>query len=253
MSGTWELTQFEFWVVWETLGRDRMPFPLQFRSGAASQAEFDESCRTAANSMIDRMRHEEALFHALHALAHPEVRVEMFGYRRDGRDRMVRACATIEAGNGAVAAQIPGAEFREGANIMVSLRPAQTVVRQLLGVLPDVRPGAEPAVDIHRSEFDQPVDRGSMHRSAGERATRLIKRPFRTYAEVRVDHGAALDGSTDRGTQITVIDYVDDGRYLIREGERIEAMPMNTGRLCTEIDGMIARARDSARESAWRY
>ena len=59
-------------------------------------------------------------------------------------------------------------------------------------------------------------------------------------SQVRVDHGAALDGSTDRGTQITVIDYVDDGRYLIREGERIEAMPIDTGRLCTEIDGMIA-------------
>ncbi|WP_405180118.1 ESX secretion-associated protein EspG [Nocardia sp. NBC_01377] len=250
---TWDLTPLEFWVAWETLGRDRMPFPLTFRAAVETQVEFDRQRRDAARVLAERMGDDDSLYHALHAMAHPDIRVEMFGYRRDGRDRMIRACAAIESDAGAVAAQLPGFEFGTGATIRVDLCSAQATVKRLLSVLPDIGPGRAPAIDIAREDFDRPADRGATRRTIGEQATRLLTRPFRTYAEIRVDTGPALDGSTDRGSQIVIVDYIDDGRYRIREGDRIEATPSRTDSICAEVTTMVDRARLEARETAWRY
>ncbi|UGT53123.1 ESX secretion-associated protein EspG [Nocardia asteroides] len=250
MTDAWELTPFEFWVAWETLGRDRMPWPLTFTSGVETQDEFDQECRHAADSLIAKIGADESLYHALHALAHPELRVELFGHRFDGRTRMVRACAATEAGNGVVAAQIPGAEYGQGANILISLRPAKLVAQRLIAVLPAIPPGRQQGFNVHRDELTEPQVPGS-RRTPGELATRFLKRPFRTYAEFRVDLGPALDGWKEGGTRLQIVDYIDDGRYLFREGERVEAFPVTTPRLAAELHHLITQATARTRENAW--
>ncbi|MBF6353309.1 ESX secretion-associated protein EspG [Nocardia higoensis] len=249
---TWTITPLEFWAAWETLGRDRMPFPLSFRAEAETLVEFDRDRRAAATGLVARMGSDDSLYHALRAIAHADVRIEMFGYRRDGRDRMIRACAAIESDAGAVAAQFPGRHFAEGGNLRIDLCSPQTVVSRLLSVLPSTPPGRGPVVDIHRDEFNRPAAPRSHRRSVGEHATRLLTRAFHAYAEIRVDTGPALDGSTDKGVQVCVVDYVDDGRYLIRESDRIEAIPARADRIQQEVQRMVDRAIVEARETAWR-
>lgn len=251
MSDTWELTPFEFWVAWETLGRDRMPWPLTFRSGVETQMEFDRECRRAADSLIAKIGTDESLYHALHALAHPELRIELFGHRFDGRKRMVRACAATEAGNGVVAAQIPGEEYGQGGNILIYLRSAHAVAQRLIGILPAVGPGTGQGVDVHRDDLTATPDHYSMHRTEGERALNFLQRPFRTYAEFRVDTGPALDGWKEGGTTLQIVDYIDDGRYLVHEGERLRAIPASTERLASELHRLIDQATARDRETAW--
>ncbi|WP_194819993.1 ESX secretion-associated protein EspG [Nocardia sp. XZ_19_385] len=253
MTGTWELTPIEFWVAWEALGRDRMPFPLTFAAEVETQVEFDIQRKAAAESLMRTMGDDDSLYTALHALAHADVRIELFGYRHDGRDRMVRACAAIESGNGAVVAQKPGAAFGVGGNIRVDLRPAQAVVQRLLTVLPDTAPGSGPSINIHRDELHRPKRINSYRLSPSEQAVRQLKRPFRTYAELRVATGPSLNGWEEGGTQIYVIDYRDDGRYLIREDERIQAIPATADRLRTEITRLMDQASTTARETAWQH
>ncbi|MEU8900060.1 ESX secretion-associated protein EspG [Nocardia sp. NPDC048505] len=250
---TWELTPIEFWVAWESLGRDRMPFPLTFAAEVETQVEFDIQRRRAAESLMRTIGDDDSLYHALHALAHAEVRIELFGYRHDGGDRMVRACAAIESDNGVVAAQRPGAAFGAGGNIRIDLRRPAAVVQRLLTVLPDTRPGTGPSVNIHRDELQRPTQINSHRRSPSEHAVRLLKRPFRTYAEVRVAAGPSLDGWQEGGTQLSLIDYRDDGRYLLRESDRIEAVPCAADRARSEITRLVDRTTAQARETAWQH
>ncbi|MFC6009956.1 ESX secretion-associated protein EspG [Nocardia lasii] len=250
MTDTWELTPFEFWVAWETLGRDRMPWPLTFTTGVETQVEFDAECRRAADSLIAKIGGDESLYHALHALAHPEIRVELFGHRFDGRTRMVRAYATTEASNGVVAAQLPGPEYGQGGNILISLRPAHAITGRLLAILPQVPPGSG-GFNIHRDDFAATPDPFAHHRSPAEQAIAFLKRPFRTYAEFRVATGPALDGFQEGGTILQLIDYTDDGRYLIHEGERIEVTPATTDRINAHLQRLVEQASAATRQSAW--
>ncbi|MEV0687554.1 ESX secretion-associated protein EspG [Nocardia sp. NPDC050378] len=251
MTDNWELTQFEFWVAWETLGRDRMPWPLTFTAGVETQAEFDRECRIAADTLIAKIGDDESLYHALHALARPEIRVELFGHRFDGRTRMVRACATIESTNGTVAAQLPGPEYGQGGNILIYLRPAHAVTQRLISVLPTVPPGTSQGFDLHRDEFTTTPDPYATRRTPAEHALAFLERPFRTYAEFRVDKGPALDGWQEGGTTLQVIDYTADGRYLLRDATRVSAHPLTSDRLNVELQNLIARASADQRRSDW--
>ncbi|WP_278264780.1 ESX secretion-associated protein EspG [Nocardia sp. AG03] len=251
MTDSWELTPFEFWVAWETLGRDRMPWPLVFTSGVETQVEFDQQCRRAADSLIAKIGTDESLYHALHALAHPDLRVELFGHRFDGRTRMIRACGATESNTGVVAAQIPGEEYGKGGNILIYLRPATAVVNRLIAILPKVPPGTTGGFNVHRDELTATPDPYARHRSPGEQAKSFLTRPFRTYAEFRVDTGPALDGWKEGGTRLQIIDYTDDGRYLIHEEERVRATPTTPDHLAAELQSLIDQATRPATQSTW--
>ncbi|MFE3545952.1 ESX secretion-associated protein EspG [Nocardia sp. NPDC059177] len=250
MTDSWELTPFEFWVAWETLGRDRMPWPLTFSAGVETQVEFDQQCRIAAESLMTKIGSDESLYHALHALAHPDLRVELFGHRFDGRTRMVRACGATESNTGVVAAQIPGEEYGKGGDILIYLRPATAVAQRLIGILPKVGPGTTAGFNVHRDDLTTP-DPYARHRTPGEQARTFLTRPLRTYAEFRADTGPALDGWKEGGTRLQVLDYTDDGRYLVQEAERVIATPATPDRLATELNLMIDHATSRDRQSAW--
>ncbi|MFE9784405.1 ESX secretion-associated protein EspG [Nocardia salmonicida] len=251
MTDTWELTPFEFWVAWETLGRDRMPWPLTFTAGVETQVEFDLECRRAADTLIAKMGTDESLYHALHALAHPEIRIELFGHRLDGRTRMIRACATTEASNGVVAAQLPGPEYGQGGNILISLRPAHAITTRLLAILPKTPAGTTGGFNVHRDDFTTTPDPYARHRTPAEQALKFLKRPFTTYAEFRVATGPALDGWQEGGTTLQLVDYTNDGRYLIHEGERIEATPATADRIEADLQRLVDQATATARQSVW--
>ncbi|MFC6009959.1 hypothetical protein [Nocardia lasii] len=72
-----------------------------------------------------------------------------------------------------------------------------------------------------------------------------------TYAEFREATGPALDGFQEGGTILQLIDYTDDGRYLIHEGERIEVTPATTDRINAHLQRLITEETERARQSVW--
>ncbi|WP_028477735.1 ESX secretion-associated protein EspG [Nocardia sp. CNY236] len=250
---TWKLSPLEFYVAWEAMGRDRMPFPLIFRTEVETQMEFDRERSGAAQSVVDKVGGDDGLYWALHALAQPQVRVEMLGYRRDGRERMVRVSAGIGDDRGVVAAQKPGPEAESGGDIVLFPHASSAVVKRITTILPDTALGSVTGIDFHRADLepDERAWTASRGRTPQAEVTRFFERPYDTYVEIRVDAGPALDGWKEGGHTLRVIDFVDDGRYLIHTSERLVAIPVTRQGLVDSIQRYVDRAMPEADEEFW--
>ncbi|WP_067676216.1 ESX secretion-associated protein EspG [Nocardia miyunensis] len=254
-ANAWKLSQLEFYTAWQALGRDRMPFPIEFRTDIEFRSDLDRECAEAARRLVDLSRSDDGLYRALQALAQPQVHVMVFGYRLDGRERMVRMHAGIDGdGIGGVLVQEPGPapDLDAAGDIRVYLHGPGGAVGRMVSLLPDVAAGRSHGVSINRldlapSETWTPGGR----RSPGEQAMRFFRMPYRTYVEIKVDLGAALDGWQDSGSYLRVVDFVGEGRYLLTLGDRVEATPLTADKLRASIQQLVDRAVREQRSSMW--
>ncbi|MQY23930.1 ESX secretion-associated protein EspG [Nocardia macrotermitis] len=254
MSEAWLLSQLEFHLVWQAIDRDRMPFPIEFRNDAEVLLDFERECAAARTKLVALLKDEPDLHRALQALARPKVRVEMFGIRRDGRDRMVRMHTGIDDGVGAVLVQEPGAatDLDAAGDIRVYLHTPAEALRRMVSLLPAVRPGTAHGVSINRLDMVAPETWSAADaRSPREQVNRFLRRPYRTYLEIKVDQGPALDGWQQTGRHLHVVDFEEEGRYLLSLGNRIEAKPLTAAELLARIQRAIDRTLDQERTSAW--
>ncbi|MBQ7803655.1 ESX secretion-associated protein EspG, partial [Rhodococcus sp. (in: high G+C Gram-positive bacteria)] len=57
----WQFTGLEFQILWEAVGRDRLPYPLRFRPTAETMNELTEERRRAGAHLAwlldDRLHH----------------------------------------------------------------------------------------------------------------------------------------------------------------------------------------------------
>jgi hypothetical protein len=251
---SWKLSQLEFSVAWQALGRDRMPFPLELRTDAPTRSDFEREARAAAMVVADRARADDMFYRALHAVAQPRVRVEIFGYRRDGRDRMVRVHGGIDDGAATVIAQEPGPDLDSVGDLLIFAHSPGGFLKRIVAVLPSVPAGTVPGVSIHRADLTGPehTRNTSHHRSPRERALRFFGRPYRTYVEIKVDIGPALDGWQEGGHYLHVVDFVEEGRYLLSLDERVEATPLTADELHTRLARLIEQAQAREQATTWR-
>ncbi|MQY21734.1 ESX secretion-associated protein EspG [Nocardia macrotermitis] len=254
-ANAWVLSQLEFYTAWQAVGRDRTPFPIESRLTAEYRTDLDRECKVAARKLVDLTRADDGLYRALQALAQPQVHVMMFGYRLDGRERMVRMHAGIDAGGvGGVLVQEPGPdrELDAAGNIRVYLQGPGGAAARMVSLLPDVPPGKAHGVSINRLDL-APSETWSAnaHRSPRAQAVKFLRKPYRTYVEIKVDRGAALDGWQDTGDYLRVVDFVEEGRYLITLGDRVEATPLTADKLRASIQQLIDRAAQEQRSSPW--
>jgi len=254
-ANAWKLTQIEFYCAWRALGRDRMPFPLEFRSDTEVASDFERECAIAAQRVVNLAQADPGIYQAMEILAQPRVRVETLGYRRDGRDRMVRMHAAIGDGAGTLLAQEPGAatDLEAAGDIRIYLHGPGGAVKRMVSLLPDVPPGTAPGISVNRLDLaPQETWSASETRSPREQAMRFFRQPYRTYLEIKVDLGPALDGWQDGGDYLQVVDFDKTGRYLLTLGNRIEATPLTADKLRATIQHRIDRALTQDRTSAWR-
>jgi hypothetical protein len=251
----WKLTQLEFYVAWQTIGPDRMPFPIEFRSDTEVRSDFDRECAAAAGKLAEMVGADPGLHRALQALARPRIRVEIFGIRRDGRDRMVRMHAGIDDSVGAVLVQEPGpaTDLDAAGDIRVYLHTPNAAIKRMVSLLPAVPAGTGHGVSINRLDMIPPETWSAADsRGPREKVMRFLRRPYSTYLEFTVDLGPALDGWQDSGRHLHVVDFVDEGRYLLTLGNRIEATPLTAEALQARIQRLIDRTLDQERTSSWR-
>lgn len=237
------LTQLEFFVAMRALGRDRMPYPLELATDVDTETEFRRDCEAAAAALAGRVKTDLGLYRALNALAWPQVRVEVFGYSHQGCVRQIRIHAAIGSSIDAVALQDPGPGPGTTGDVVVFPHVGAATVKRLVSLLPQFQAGTPVSICMSRQDLEppawEPVSAGGLRREA----TRFLDRPYRSYFEIVVDSGVALDGWRPTGC-LQVVDFVDAGGYQVSLGQRIDAAPLASddlyGLLRARIEDLVA-------------
>lgn len=242
----WEFEGLEFAMLWEAIGRDRVPYPLHCRPRAASLADLTAQRRRAA----DRLRTvvDERVHHVLDALANPGARVEVSGYHDldvndPGRAVVTRLHGVVAGRTGVLAEQRPGATPDTGAEVMLTLTRPDELARALVDRLPPCAPGSRRGVVIDTSELVAPqrVTSALAAREPAVEAAGFFGRPRTSVGEVTVYPGGAVDSRpTGDGRTFHWYDYAGDGRYLVARGESVTARPVTAQDLAEEIARTVA-------------
>jgi hypothetical protein len=241
----WVFRGLEFRSLMHDVGRDRLPFPLQFRPEATSAEDYARQQREAgalATSALD-----DDLRISLRVIADPTYRVEVVGHhRRPGSDPVkIRAHAAVRHHLGVVLVQDPGVDDATGRDITVTLVDGHHAARLALGALPVCNSGDTPQLDVPRG---QPVPGGTMVHAASrtsdaERADRLLGRPQSSAGEILICTGASVDGRPDDTmTGFHWIDIDGDGRYVVRHGSTVSILPASQA----DLEREVRRAIDDA-------
>ncbi|MGW0028022.1 ESX secretion-associated protein EspG [Rhodococcus sp. NPDC003383] len=220
----WRLTQLEFAAVWQLFGRDRPPFPFQFRS---TDRTVDEALASRADAAA-RMRRvlDEDLYAAFVTLADPSVRIEALGLDRlnTADESAVRIHAAVRGGRAVVLSESSGPD---GLGLDVALVQSGAAARRVVELLPDAARGRRPALHLSDREPDTgTLLRDSRYRSVREVAAEFFDRPRDSAGEITVTPGGAVDARGGSGAEsFGWTDFTGDGRYLMRRADHIEAVP----------------------------
>lgn len=247
-SRQWTFEGLPFRILLEQAGRDRLPFPLQFRPSADSAADYDRQRDDAAH-VIDAVMDED-LRAAVHTIVEPRVRVEVVGHVRSGRmeHRKVRAHAAIGYDFAVVLTQQPGIDDRSGGTIRMECVDPFRGVTNALEVLPRVAGGASPRIEVDQprlsvDEQDSPLHQSVPRTSGEERYKRLFSRAPSSAGEILVCAGPAPDSRLTEGTTgIQWVDFEDDGRYMIRHTSIISVIGASVSDLAAEVRGLVEKA-----------
>lgn len=220
----WTLTERQLDFVWDRLGLDVFPFPLDcVRSGATDLERarlgtvvIDELRTLGA---LDRaLRLDPDLEAALRQLANPEVSVDSAWLTVD--DRPHRALATRSGRRAVLAVQV------RGALTVRDIGPTE-LVDEILAVLPTCAAGGWPG-------GRWPVEEA---RRDNEVIARLAGRHL---ASGQLGATVRDSGARHRAPAIHWFDLADDGRYLmIRDGALVEVRPAAGAVLSTRLTGLI--------------
>ncbi|MFD4181397.1 ESX secretion-associated protein EspG [Rhodococcus sp. NPDC058514] len=247
-DGRWRLTALEFTVLWERFGRDRLPYPFQFRGTAATDDDFRADRRAAARKVAPML--DERLYEALVALAEPAVRVELCGFRGARLESTIRLHAGIRNSVAAVAVQLPGPDPHAGSDILLASAPVTQVGTAVSQSIPPVAAGRRRGVSVPRSVA--PVSDGSILQPASrargnEERDEFFRRPRTGLGEITVFAGPAYDNRpTGDGQGFHWMDFADDGRYLVRGSDIVSALPARGEDIAAEVQRLVGVAHTAA-------
>ncbi len=238
----WRFTGLEFEMLWTIAGRDRLPFPLQFRPVADHIDELNVQRRDAAKTLLPRV--DQTLHRALTCLLDPVARVEVCGFDDVRSKRRVRVHAGARRGFGVVTRQLPGASDDVGADVVVSLCNPQDLAQHVVSALPQVAAGSMRPFAVRDSELRKQSG-GSVLRAPGdwsarERIDSFFERPRSCVAEITTFAGPTVDSRpTADGRAFFVMDFEGDGRYLVKTGETIQAAPTDSAEIAAELQRFV--------------
>jgi len=229
-----KFTGLEFEILWAAYDRDRLPYPLQYRTDIE---DFDtlKCAREAAVESVLR-KYEPELERALQILVDPEVRVEAKGFGGPGMSHVYRFHGAVRGNAAAVMVQMPGPAPDCGGEVIVKYCSATQLGDYAVESLPKRRPGKLPAVEIRRDDLES--DRHLPVRntpSLTEQLDRIFARPRQSYGEVMIFPGPALDARRSPGRSFWWMDY-EDGRYYVKTTNPIVAKPIAPKSLAAEVN-----------------
>jgi hypothetical protein len=244
MNRTWQLSDLEFFVLWDDLDEGVLPAPLEF---LARTNDYDEFQRQRAEA---RARLRPVLGHAFEefrdTLAYPDIRIEMFG--RDAREpgnqeHFLRILGIRRGPTGYLVRQLPGETMWHSTGFVVTECNAPQLGRLLAEQLPDAEPGRHGVVALPTAEsetMDHNYGRSVVH-SGGRRSygiTEFLQATVGSTGMIAVHQNLSRFGPRGLTSQTLIWrDHIDDGRYAVT---LTTAAPVDTKRLTTLIDTAIA-------------
>ncbi|MGO4649121.1 ESX secretion-associated protein EspG [Nocardia sp. 2YAB30] len=241
----WSFTALGFTVLWRAVDRDVLPYPLQYRSIAETVADYEAEWKSEAAGLHRRL--DESMYGALRVVAEPEARVEVAGFH--GKDKL-RIHAAMHYRHAVLLVQEPTSSPDRGGTVRMSLIDADELSRRVVDLLPDAPRGTDPSIEVSRHELDA-EDEGPYRVGAPPpprtRAERFFERPRTTLAHVAVYAGPAWDNRPAPARGFHLMDY-PDGRYLVRSGTTIKAVPADTTEIRTQLDRVVQVTVNGYRE-----
>lgn len=243
----WAFSAHEFAWLWENEAkRDRLPYPLMYRNTAPTLDAYRLECEQVRARLAEKS--SERLTQALSVVAQPRIRLEISGFRdvASSRNVRVRAHAAIADKLGVLVTQEPGPTDRIGGDIRVYAVAPDAIPALIAGCLPARSPGRLKGVRLHSSEIAYDPDRSFLHAagisSPREQYREFFDRERDGLGRIEAFYGPAYDWRpTTDGMHISWMDYVGDGRYLVRREEEIRAIAADSPKVAAGIRQLIAR------------
>lgn len=245
----WRFTGLQFQILWSAYGSDRLPYPLRYRPVADSFEDLRMQREAAVAQLLDGFYSIE-LMRVLEVLREPEARVEIKGFGEKGSGTTYRFHGAVNAYAGAALVQLAGTAEDIGGDVIVTGCAADQVPAQALAALPQAQAGTAAPLEVRREELA--ADRSRYVRGHGESSLtqqldRVFKRPRRSFGEIMVFPGPAVDARPSFGRSFWWMDY-DDGRYYVKTGDPIIAKPASPAALNNEIGRLISITQRFYRE-----
>ena len=238
----WEFTPDEFMHVWKETDKDRYPYPLQLRSSAQWQSDYD---RTHSELRMRMPRgFDPDLSAALRIVANPPMSLLVTGTRK----RPVRFYAGIDTTAGVTLVQRPSPADEHGGSVVVEFGSSAIVTKVFAAVLGKLPAGRHPAMieSLDRIRTDIESWTGTKETTT-DRMKKLLKarRAGSGHIEVR----CGLHDSRPYPPQYSSwFDVEGDGRYTYRQQYndfRID--PASTDDICREVTRMMDVQQEFAR------
>ncbi|QIS08810.1 ESX secretion-associated protein EspG [Nocardia arthritidis] len=242
---TWRFTGLEFEILCAAHERDRLPYPLRFRSETTDLSGLKRQRDAAAEALLGK--HTDELERALQALFDPEVRIELKGF---GGPNVYRFHGAVQGQAGTAVAQSPGTAPDTGGDVLMSYGNANHVATLAVTALPRIRAGAQPPIEIRREDLAADRDRyvrEPYEISVTRQLDRIFKRERLGFGEITVFAGPAIDARPGFGRGFWWMDYAD-GRYYVKTGDPIIAKPIDPAAMAAEINRLTTLTQRYYRE-----
>lgn len=244
----WRFSAAEFRVLWDSTGRDVLPYPLAHRfTTEHTQEEVNRSRQRAASTVLPRL--DEDLERAVTVLLAPEARVEISGFRGHRREHRIRIHAAVHDRHGAIAVQRPGPDDTTGGDIHLTFLAAERVASALVAKLPECAAGQGRTVSIPVAELDRPTGNDPWVIAPRDQLTRLFNRPTTATFHIAVYPWGSPDNRHTEGRKdFQIIDWADDGRYACFGDRTVTVKPTDSTRMTAQLRQMLSRTVAEVRD-----
>lgn len=250
-STQWRFSGLEFQLLWEAAGRDRLPYPLRFRTEAPTLNDLTAQRKFAAESVQSIL--DESVIDALRILAEPTVRVEVSGLRRRNMV-MIRLHGALSGESAVLVRQLPGIDADTGSDVILSVNYASSLVHTMVTHLPPCPAGKVRGVSVRNAEnasahiqsngLGESISRRADSPRAAEELGRFFNRPRTSIGEITIASGIAVDSRHNAGdVHFQWNDFADDGRYIVESGDTLRAFAASD----LDVETAITRAISTKR------
>ncbi len=245
----WRFEAVEFRVLWDSTGRDVLPYPLAHRFlDEPTLEEVNRTRQRVARTVLPQL--DEDLAHAVAILLAPEARVEVAGFRGRRREHRIRMHGAVHDQHGVLLVQAPGPHETVGGEVRLSLLPADRLASALIAELPECAAGQGRSLSIPVEDLERPAGHVRDPWAIGpkEQLARFFNRPTTASFHIAVyPWGSADNRHIDGRKDFQILDFADDGRYASFGDRTITIKPTDSTRMTAQVRQMLSRTTTEAR------
>ncbi|WP_324194151.1 ESX secretion-associated protein EspG [Nocardia blacklockiae] len=228
-------------MLWDSTGRDVLPYPLVHRfTEESTWEEVNRTRQRVARTVLPQL--DEDLERAVAVLLAPEARVEVSGFVGRRRERRIRIHGAVHDRHGAIAVQEPGPEDGVGGDVRLTFLPAERLASALIAQLPECAAGQGKTVSIPVEELDRPAPQDPWVVGPRDQLARLFNRPASATFHIAVYPWGSPDNRHTEGRKdFQIIDWIDDGRYASFGDRTVTVKPTDSARMIAQVRQMLSR------------